>query len=453
VRKFVILRLIPCSAAYSSSARKLSRIPKSALKAPELERLNLSGNELSALPREIAGLKKLRSLNLSGNKFSSLGPAIGDLKALEYLNLQGNRLAALPESLGRLPSLSILDLRDNRFTSLPAEAASLLRAGATVIVDEALARAYGNRIFETLDTNAINRETRFAYSVAIDLPEAPDRGARVDIFYPPAVGALTVFEPLIPYALLNRTMPCSHEEENPGRREIASLGDDAVSKYLQTHCPAKLFAHGPGGVEKLRMGPPKFHRVDCCGSPCLRVTAELAPTRNPALFYSTTAGAKGKAVFVRLTKIVTPGPEWLRPNRVPLPEGFLATRIDFYKYPGLGRDAYLAFVAASGIVASDTGDGVRTLSWTPWQAVYLYDARGPRILTPASLAGLRAYGTNLEPAALYDVSGDHVPDLLLGNPVSLILERHRQGFRSWGVIPPDAPACAAPPESPPKIKP
>ena len=107
------------------NAPRLSALPESIGRLPELQVLKLSRNHLTELPQSLWQLKALNRLELASNRFASLPPEIGNLTALAHLDLTNNVFKTLPPEIGNLTALVHLDLNRNAITKLPPEIGKL----------------------------------------------------------------------------------------------------------------------------------------------------------------------------------------------------------------------------------------------------------------------------------------------------------------------------------------
>ena len=90
--------------------------------APQIVRLNISGEKLSVLPVEISNCKKLKELNLKNNQISELPSWIANLTELEVLDISGNRhlnIKTAFELISKLPKLKVLKASGCKMLYLP----------------------------------------------------------------------------------------------------------------------------------------------------------------------------------------------------------------------------------------------------------------------------------------------------------------------------------------------
>ena len=54
------------------------------------------------------------------------------------------------------------------------------------------------------------------------------------------------------------------------------------------------------------------------------------------------------------------------------------------------------------------------------------------VITPIDFGTQDYYGGNFNLNGFQDINGDGTLDIIIGDPVGLILESYQTGFRSWG---------------------
>jgi internalin A len=113
------LRRLPDLESLNLSLNRLSTLPVWLTNLTHLRTLNLYGNQLSSLPQSLTQLTQLESLDLSNNKLTSSLEPLGHITRLKSLILSGNHLSSLPQSLTQLTHLEALDLSNNKLTELP----------------------------------------------------------------------------------------------------------------------------------------------------------------------------------------------------------------------------------------------------------------------------------------------------------------------------------------------
>jgi Leucine-rich repeat (LRR) protein len=90
--------------------------------APQIVRLNISGEKLSVLPIEVSNCKKLKELNLSNNQISELPSWVANFSELEVLDISGNRNLNIKlafDVISKLPNLKILKASGCKMLYLP----------------------------------------------------------------------------------------------------------------------------------------------------------------------------------------------------------------------------------------------------------------------------------------------------------------------------------------------
>lgn len=98
---------------------KLTELPETLWRLPQLQKLSIASNQLTAIPESISQLSQLRSLDLYNNELKFLPKAISQLSQLQDLNLSNNQFDTMPETIGYLTQLQSLDISSNQLTALP----------------------------------------------------------------------------------------------------------------------------------------------------------------------------------------------------------------------------------------------------------------------------------------------------------------------------------------------
>ena len=127
----------------------------------------------------------------------------------------------------------------------------------------------------------------------------------------------------------------------------------------------------------------------------------------------------------------------LEDDKLPLRKNFAGFN---YTYDG-ENDAFIAEVQATGWFESGDWDRDGPSRQENWTGIYYVDKRGVKVLTPVDFQTQWYYGKDFSFRGIEDINGDGELDLIIGNnssvfydynTVTLILERYKDGFRSWG---------------------
>jgi len=281
--------------------------------------------------------------------------------------------------------------------------------------------------FSRVPTQHLASLKGFTYVARLQLPLVAGKAGKPDFVRPPSGEQFAVYDPWLEYAFINGTAPCFTTEEEHRALELPPQDRQALA---QRKCPLKWNAVSKGRVEPLHIIGVEVLEHDVCGSQRLKVVATLSPLKERPLFLTTT-GRPGPVSWTPASELVaTRPPGLLQP---PLPDGVVNPRLTWHRYPGKSEPlGFLVETTADVWFDSFDVDKFGPDRWVRWQALFWVDARGARVLPPFEPHDQLYWGEDFRFSGLQDVNGDGEPDILVGDPLSLILERFEDGFRAWG---------------------
>lgn len=172
---------------------------------------------------------------------------------------------------------------------------------------------------------------------------------------------------------------------------------------------------------------------DVCGEIRPFIWVDHKKNTPEALFITTMAvDLEGKKYYKGNGLLEENMPNWLNLSLFETPKHVKNKKVTLYRYPEK-QDCYIAEVTAEGWNESTIDeDKFGPSKEIKWQGVYYVEKEKILILTPIEYHNQQFYGEDFSLAGLEDMNGDGVLDIIIGSPVSLILESYKNGFRSWG---------------------
>lgn len=196
-------------------------------------------------------------------------------------------------------------------------------------------------------------------------------------------------------------------------------------------CITDLYVHRKEGVFPIQ-NPQLFvdTQIVCDGVKAPIKWIEHEKIEKGFLFISSLKGSVENSFISPNNLITEEWPESLMEDDIPLPVGYDLKEAILYRYQE--SDAYIIEVNALGWFISDDPGKFGPTRRIIWQGVYFADESGIKLLTPESYKDHIRLGGNFQFMGLEDINGDDKADIIIGKPVSLILEKYGKGFRSWG---------------------
>jgi len=262
--------------------------------------------------------------------------------------------------------------------------------------------------YTNIPNKHISSDNGITYEVNVGFDsEKTDRKKRKDFFYKSQETKTVIYDSWLQYRSMNGFYPCSPT------------------------CNTKLFAHTEQGIKSLENIELVVDSQDVCGriEPLKWVNHKKI---EPKPLFITTMDAPNQTSFIDAKdfKVEHP-PEWMSLDDLSIPKGAKNKKVNLYKY-GENSDAYIAEVQAIGWIETVDADKFGPSREGIWQGVYFVDKDQSLIITPIKHRYQSYYGEDFSVRGFEGINGDGYLDIILGSPVSLILESYKQGFRSWG---------------------
>lgn len=217
-----------------------------------------------------------------------------------------------------------------------------------------------------------------------------------------------------------------------------------ISGPMQSHgglpcsppCIPEIYAHTINGAFRIQTSEMMTNTVNgFCGDPGIIFRLEHSALDTNVLYTGTFKGTSDNSFLKASDLRMDKPPIQLSPDSFAIPKGFKNKEVEFYKYGN--SEAFLVFVRANGWVESDDEDKFGLSKEGKWEAIYFASESGVKIITPASHSAQFYFGESLQTPfgliGLEDINDDGELDIIIGRKrwVTLVLERYKNGFRSW----------------------
>ena len=270
--------------------------------------------------------------------------------------------------------------------------------------------------YSNIPQEHINSDNRIRYEIMLGLKSDSNHYyERNDFFYDTSGDKTVIFDSWLEYGFMNGIYPCS------------------------PNCNTKLYAHAENGVIPIKNPKLIVDSQDVCGEMSPLIWVEHEKIKENVLFISTMQGTKENSYMSAINLKVEKWPDYVHEDSLLIPIGFKDKKVTLYKYGE--NDAFIAEVQATGWFESGDWDRDGPSRQENWTGIYYVDKRGVKVLTPVDFQTQWYYGKDFSFRGIEDINGDGELDLIIGNnssvfydynTVTLILERYKDGFRSWG---------------------
>jgi len=259
----------------------------------------------------------------------------------------------------------------------------------------------------------ITTDNRISYEIDLGrYSKKNEASKRNDFFYKAVNGKTVIYDSWLEYGFLNGLYPCT----------IFDCYD--ASSF-------KLYAHTRQEISPLENIKLVVDSQDVCGSIEPLIWVEHKKIEPEPLFITTMHGTDQTSFIDVASLKVEEWPEWINYGSLLVPQGSENKKVRLYKY-GEDSNVFIAEVSSTGWVETEDEDKFGPSEDREWQGIYYISKDKCLIITPIDHHTQSYYGQDFSLIGLQDINGDGGLDIIIGNPVSLILESYKGGFRSWG---------------------
>jgi len=230
---------------------------------------------------------------------------------------------------------------------------------------------------------------------------------RKDFFYKVENEKTVIYDSWLEYGFLNGIYPCS------------------------PNCNTNLFVYTMEGAKPLKVIKLVEDTQNVCGEIKPLIWVEHKKIEPDPLFVTTMNYGKNNFFIDATTSIVNEVPDWINYNNFTIPLNAYEKSVKLYQY-GDSPNTFIAEVSALGWNVTIDEDKFGPSREIEWQALYYVDKNSILILTPVNHKTQSYFGNDFSLVGFSDINQDGTLDIIIGKPVSLILESYKDGFRSWG---------------------
>lgn len=267
--------------------------------------------------------------------------------------------------------------------------------------------AQENYPYYVIPQGHIRTDNGISYEISLGLKSNKEQKIeRSDFFYKSDGEKTIIYNSWLKYGFINGIYPCSPD------------------------CNTELYAHTEQGVSLIKILDLVVDSQDVCGEQQTLIWVEHKRLEGNLLFVSTMKGTKENSFIKALNLKVEKWPDFINEDSLRIPAGFKNKEITLYKYGD--NDAYIAEVHGTGWFESVDEVKFGPSKEGKWTGIYYVDKNGAKIITPVHHIMQSYYGQDFSFRGLEDINADGELDIIIGNPVVLVLERFKDGFRSWG---------------------
>ncbi len=248
---------------------------------------------------------------------------------------------------------------------------------------------------------------RYEINLGWDKNTAIDR-EREDFFYKYGDEKTIIYDSWLEYGFMNGIYPC------------------------RPNCNINLYAVGSEINHPIEDAQLIVDSQNVCGDVLPLIWIEhKKPAMEPLFITSMAVESDSKKYYKEAGLEETSIPEWLNLSVLETPKNTKNKKVTLYNYVGK-QDCFLAEVTAEAWYESKDVEKFGPSKEIKWQGIYYVEKNKQLILTPIDNIQQQYYGDDFSLSGLEDINGDGLLDIIIGKPVSLILESYKNGFRSWG---------------------